>query len=129
MSFNKASFINPTQVFKDRVFSPIHDDSVVIRGEKQIFILAKTQESEAAYRQFMTDMMIYLMKIPNSKAKDMVSAIHEKDLIYMGVDFSKQAGVFGRVVHNEDKLAAIVLDVNDFGIDYLTGLIFRPFTQ
>ena len=109
-------------LFKQIYFSRYTDNSLpAFIGEKRILVIERISNQEI-YNTFYENLNTYLLKIPASPAKQAVSMLINKKLIFLGKDIAaSKNGVIGTVFINRDALAGVVLEVADLEINPETG--------
>jgi hypothetical protein len=90
-------------------------------GERRVLRMVR-KTNEAIYTDFYDNLNTYMMKVPASLAKEAVSKLVDKRLIFLGKDLdSSKNGIIGTLIINKNALAGVVLEVSDLEINPQTG--------
>jgi len=105
------------------VFFADSDVNDILRVEEtKIAVLKRTPQSASIYDTFKSDFSTYLTKMMAGYVKDNCMSLLNKDLILLGIAKTKPDNVVCRnLITKEDKLAGVVLDMQQLGIDVATG--------
>lgn len=118
--------IKVSRLFKPKYFLRKPDDALpALSLEKKIAVMPnkKGGSNLQIYTTFYEYLSTYLMKLPNSPAKQSVDSLVTRNLIYLGsdVNMNTKNGIIGTNVFNNKNLAGVVLDSVELGIDMSTG--------
>ena len=122
---NNSLFQNITKIFPARKITTSSDTAqVVFKLEKDIMLLGrKHPTAQVIYKRFYEDLLLYCSKMSSSTAKYHIESILNRNLVFIGnVSSSSKSGVVGTFVENKNKLAGIILEASELGIDVVTGI-------
>lgn len=109
--------------FQPTFFSDTDVNSILKADEQKILTIKKVAKSTDLYNAFKEDFSNYLTKMPNNVVKESCRNLLNKDLIYLGVAKTKPDNVVVRpLITTTDKLAGIILDSQQLGVDPTTGI-------
>jgi len=91
--------------------------------EKKVAVILRTSSNKLIYDTFDNNLQTYLLKIPNSNCKKIVSNLLTDKRIYIVSNISKSKnGVYGVVLlSSADKVGGVGLEATNLNIDIKTG--------
>jgi len=94
--------------------------------ERKLLVAFPGKQTNTMYQSFYKSLYQYLNKLPTSLAKYTVNVLLKRKLIYVGRDVSRstKTGVIGSWMNQKNRVAGIILDVIEVGIDPDTGEIY-----
>ena len=96
-------------------------DNIINNMERKMFFILRTQTADF-YTTFDQQMQMYLMKLPISNAKNIVSNLLSDKVIYVGRNTTaSKNGIYGGASLSNNKLVAIILELNNLNINPETG--------
>jgi len=118
-------FYNASKSFKPK-FMKDEDKAIPSISAEQFLLIALpvTGKDSLLYNLFYDELSTFALKVSSSPAKVAVQKLIDRKLIYIGTNLSSKVknGIIGKFfLTNSNKLAAIVVDVNNLGINIKTG--------
>jgi hypothetical protein len=124
-----------TEIFKafpqKSVSRTIDTDLPAMKGERQHVYMNKltnNPSNQQAYITFNSIINTYLDKLPNNNVKKSVESIMRRDLVYIARSIQPQKnGVIGGItIDRQNRLAGVLVDSVDLGIDFTSGATSSP---
>lgn len=124
-----------TEIFKafpqKTISRNIDDELPALKGERQHVYMNKwtnDPDNNQAYITFNSMINVYLSKLPNNNAKKSVETVMQRDLVYIARSIQPQKnGILGGVaIDTQNKVAGLLIDSIDLGINFITGTISSP---
>ncbi|MFA7202813.1 MAG: hypothetical protein WC188_03780 [Candidatus Caldatribacteriota bacterium] len=111
------------KLFKPSFFADSEVNSILSSEEQKIYIIEKDKNELEIYDTFNSDFSNYLIKMPNNIVKESSRKLLNNNLIFLGIAKTKPDNVIVRLfLTNDNKLAGIVLDSQQLGVDPTTGV-------
>lgn len=111
------------KLFKPSFFADTEVNSILSSEEQKIYIIEKDKNELEIYDTFNSDFSNYLIKMPNNIVKESSRKLLNNNLIFLGIAKTKPDNVIVRLfLTNDNKLAGIVLDSQQLGVDPTTGV-------
>ncbi len=108
-------------------FDEINKSNLFLAIERKLLIIQRLKENNeltSVYKNFFDQFKLFLYKLPKNNVKTIVEKAFNNQNIYLGVTFSQSDDVkkiFARVVLDNNKLVAVVLNSKALEIDITTG--------
>jgi len=118
MKYQNTSIFDPTSVDPEDMNLPI------FVGERKLLIMTPgNSDNKLLYDTFRNTLNSFIVKIPKTHAKSAVQKLIDRNLIFLGRDFSSPSknGILGSFIINRIKFAGVLLDVVELDIDPETG--------
>jgi len=96
----------------------------IVAEQAMLVALPADEEGKRLYTTFYNDLITFSSKLSSTPAKVAVQKLIDRKLIYIGANAGPKVknGIIGRyVITNSGKLAAIVVDISNLGINPSTG--------
>ncbi len=97
------------------------DDNPLTKAEKELLLMPRNEMHKKAYEQFDTDFMLYLMKVPDSPAKQVVNRMFSNKVIFIGTDAKRNGAIGGPLISSGEKFGGVAIDASDLEISMTSG--------
>jgi hypothetical protein len=119
--------LNIDKSFPPSFFSNTDVNKILKDEEIRLLLLAKTKNTEEIYSEFNENFSKYLLKLPNSFVKSSIQDLYNNNLIFLSVAKAKADNINSRpLIYEDNKLAGIVLDTQQLGVNPETGSADSP---
>ena len=118
--------LNIDKSFPPSFFSNTDVNQILKSEEIKLLLLAKTKANAEIYSEFNDSFSRHLTKLPNSPVNSSIQDLYNNDLIFLSIAKVKADNINSRPLIHEDKLAGIVLDAQQLGVDPTTGSADSP---
>jgi len=111
-------------IFKPEAINPKDNELPIFVGERRLAIsLPRDPDAKEAYDHFYQSIGTFIEKVPNAPARNAVSKLYERRIIFLGRDVTIPAktGIIGSYLINKTKFAGVILDTVELEIDAESG--------